>query len=653
MQQYAKAILGFPLGKTKSSIILSMALAGSFLRSEATEPVVYTSRLPLAAGWNLVTLPLQPADASVPVVLKPIEGQYESVWTYAQGKWQGFIPSVPGVNDLSQLAAGSAFWIKMKAARELEISGSQPVNAANSNSGKDLGTGWNLVGFSSSRTVTMSDAFNSLEGHYDKAAGVGEDTWQFSLPEQATDEGMSPFRGYWVHLTRPGVWLSPGFRSRVIDRETGLAISGASVGLGGLEADQPTSPDGSFVVNGISDAPDQWLTVNAPGYQPFKMLIDTTRPGEIVAYADSAATPAGLAPTVASLTRLPAPALGEVSLPEPNSPLVSAAGGPGFPVKGRGSLGNGNSILFDVIFVIDTSGSTGRRTAYDANKDGVDDTVLEVELYACQRLMNRLKSKHVRCGVVKFARYHTKNAPAGGESDGPVLSRQTRVVQPLTDEQSLVQDALDTVAAEGALGGTHTAAGIDLALQAFMHAWPEGIEDSPPARHIVLLTDGIPTLPVEGGETQELGDRLATLAAAQRAAAANVHIHPVVIDSVEAERRLTTMPSVQAITGVPGGLTRVGLRNVHELPGKLDRMTFAGIGDVVAQDVDTGSSLIIPTALDGSFEAVLPARPGTNTWQFKFSAPDSEKSLVREVRYVVEANASVSPLKPIATADVQ
>jgi hypothetical protein len=182
---------------------------------------------------------------------------------------------------------------------------------------------------------------------------------------------------------------------------------------------------------------------------------------------------------------------------------------------------------------------------------------------ACRHLLNRLKSKHVRCAVVKFARYHTKNAPPGGESDGPVLTRQTRVVPELTIDKDLIEAALDTVAAEGAPGGTHTAAGIDLAIQTLTNAWP--VESDPkdvPVRHMVLVTDGIPTLPVENGETQETGDRFATLAAAQRAADANVQTHPVVIDSVDAERRLTSASHQRSTGGAyAGGTAR------HSHPG--------------------------------------------------------------------------------------
>jgi hypothetical protein len=52
--------------------------------------------------------------------------------------------------------------------------------------------------------------------------------------------------------------------------------------------------------------------------------------------------------------------------------------------------------------------------------------------------------------------------------------------------------------------------------------------------------------------TQEQEDRIATLDAAYRALDAEARIYPIVIQPIDYTRILTTMPAVQAITGVPG-----------------------------------------------------------------------------------------------------
>ncbi len=326
--------------------------------------------------------------------------------------------------------------------------------------------------------------------------------------------------------------------------------------------------------------------------------------------------------------------------------------GPGFcekpaiPVKGYTALGHPSNFMHDIIFVIDTSASTRRLTGFDLNGDGKEDTVFEAEVESCRRLVRMLTNcANIRMGVVKFARYNTSNAPVGSISTGPPIPAQTRIVQPVTNDFALIEAALNVVAAEGAKGGTHTAAGIDLAIQALTNAPPVGTDYLvTPTRHIVLLTDGIPTLPIESGWTQERGDRLATLQAAERAAAAGIRLHPVVIDPEEyAERRLTTMPTAQALTGVANELIRINVNNINRLPELLASLSFVGSQKVIVIDRNSGAVWTITVQPDGWFEALLPASIGTNTWEFRFPSGDltSDQIVTRTVTFVVYPRGTV------------
>lgn len=312
----------------------------------------------------------------------------------------------------------------------------------------------------------------------------------------------------------------------------------------------------------------------------------------------------------------------------------------GIPVKGYTALNNQSNFLYDIVFVIDTSGSTARGTGYDLNGDGREDTVFEAEVEACRRLLQILaETNYVRFGLVKFARYYTKNAPKGSISDGPIIPEQTRIVQDLTNDIAAIQVGLDTIASEGAKGGTHIAAGIDLAIGALTNAPPVGNDYKvTPVRHIILLTDGIPTLPVETGWTQERGDREATLEAARRAAAANIAIHAIVIDPTNRiERRLTTMPTVQNLTGVAGELIRINANNMHQLPDILSGIALTSIPKVTVFDHITGRKWSITVQPNGWFEAVLPASIGSNIWEFRFSSGElnSEQIVTRTVSFMV------------------
>jgi len=329
-----------------------------------------------------------------------------------------------------------------------------------------------------------------------------------------------------------------------------------------------------------------------------------------------------------------------VITPPSTPPEPGACQQQGIPVKGYTMLGHPSNYMHDIVFVIDTSASTKRLTGFDLNGDGRVDSVFEAEVESCRRLVRMLTNcPYFRMGLVKFARYNTSNAPVGSISDGPPIPAQTRVVQPITNNTALIEAALDVVAAEGAKGGTHTAAGIDLAIEALTNAPPVNLGTNvTPTRHIVLLTDGIPTLPVESGWTQERGDRLATLEAAERAAAAGIRIHPVVIDPEEyAERKLTTMPAVQALTGVANELIRINVNNINRLPQLVAGLDFAGNQKVVVVDHTSGATWTINVRPDGWFEAVLPVTLGTNVWEFRFPSGDliSDQILTRTVTFVV------------------
>jgi len=58
-------------------------------------------------------------------------------------------------------------------------------------------------------------------------------------------------------------------------------IAGAVVTVDGVEADSPTTVDGLFQVTGIGDDSCLIMTVNAPGFAPMSLKVDTRYSGEI------------------------------------------------------------------------------------------------------------------------------------------------------------------------------------------------------------------------------------------------------------------------------------------------------------------------------------------------------------------------------------
>ena len=598
-----------------------------------------TAQLTLTNGWNLISLPLQPADTRITTVLASIRGAYNAVWTYSNGHWYGFNPSVPGLDDLTNLEAGQAYWIDMRKIAVLKITGLPPVNAANDLAGRNLTPGWNLLGYSSSRSNNASDAFSVMASQLDLAAadaGSGSG-WLVYQPGNSNNTlgALPPYRGVWAHVNTNSSWIAPNYRGTLVNAESGNPVPGATVTLGGIEAQAKTDAQGAFIVAGVSDDSAQLLTAAAPSYTSVTTMINVS---------DSTG-PSTNSPTIAPLA---SPFVADVLVPQNNSIWLQAGAcsQPGILVKGYTALQDQSNFLYDIVFVIDTSGSTARPTGFDLNGDGQIDSVFEAEVEACRQLTRTLTdTNHIRFGLVKFGRYHTKNAPNGSISDGPIETNETRIVQPLTSDPVAFDAALNTVVSEGANGGTDTAAGIGLGIDALLQAPPVGADYRvTPIRHIVLLTDGIPTLPIENGSTQQRGDRLATIAAAQAAAASNIMVHPVVIDpSAFAERKLTTMPTVQAITGVPGDMARINTNDFNQLPDILSHLDLTSIPAVTVVDHTTGTNWNITVEPNGWFEALLPVSIGTNNWEFQFSSGDvnSNQTITRLVTFVVYPTNSV------------
>jgi hypothetical protein len=312
------------LNKRKTLLRFSLAslvcLANFFVR-----PLVASqAQLTLSNGWNLVSLPLQPTDTNIQSALAPIQGQYQSVWTYSDGRWYGFNPSVPGLDDLKYMQAGKAYWIQMRQDGVLTLNGLSAVNAPNTFEGQDLLPGWNLLGYSSGRSEDIKEAFAPIAGHLDLAAahsGTGWFWYRPGNPSASTLGSLPPFQGIWAHVNAKSTWIGPNYQGTVVDAVTGKPVVGATVSLDGIEAEAPTDAQGTFIITGLSDGSSQILTVIAKGYRPLATNINppsANSPG-VAKLPTKASVDTASQSTTFSLTPSPSPFVAEVLVPQNNS----------------------------------------------------------------------------------------------------------------------------------------------------------------------------------------------------------------------------------------------------------------------------------------------------------------------------------------------
>ncbi len=284
---------------------------------------------------------------------------------------------------------------------------------------------------------------------------------------------------------------------------------------------------------------------------------------------------------------------------------------------------------FDVVLVLDVSGSTEYCSGADVDGDGVvgrrerallpgvpdvrcsdpGDSILAAEVAAARALLADLDPTRVRAGVVRFA----GRADPGGTSRRPESTVDAVLEQPLAHDRAPVRAALERIAAAGpdAAGGTNIAHGLRLAARELAGGEGAVSVPRPLARPVILLlTDGEPTLPHGRSDDAGRDDLRAAVDAARAAAERGIVINVYGLGPAANRRPLA-----------PSGISRVshGVYVPVERPGDIvsvfSGVSFANIESVVATNLSLGRMAeIFDVQLrpDGSFRGFVPVAPGLN-----------------------------------------
>lgn len=213
-----------------------------------------------------------------------------------------------------------------------------------------------------------------------------------------------------------------------------------------------------------------------------------------------------------------------------------------------------------VAIVIDASASTLMPAGFDVNRDGYTatwtppragaslsappepaDSVLAAEVWTACEWVRRHLGADVRVALITFS----------GDSDGrgdAFGNRQADAVLrggPTSDGDALAA-GLNGILAAGSNGATNYAAAIDLARQVLHTA--DGVP-----RRMLLLTDGLPTLPEPPPTAVDAGDRDAALRAAHEAAGEGIVIDSVLLGDAPIQ-------VAEEVARVTGGASRRAIR---------------------------------------------------------------------------------------------
>jgi hypothetical protein len=318
----------------------------------------------------------------------------------------------------------------------------------------------------------------------------------------------------------------------------------------------------------------------------------------------------------------------------------------------RGHGGAGGARAHDVVIAIDVSDSSTASSGIDLDGDGaagrtsdallaalrapgadpalarrlaeldLEDSVLFAELVAAETLVSRLDPAAFRVGLVAF-------------------SDRARVVAPLGTRHEDLRRALAALRTDfwRDLRGTNfeaaIRAGVGELLPAEDAAEPAAPRRSAPSRErsLLLLSDGVPTLPPHGDRPAQFA-----IEAAQDAALAGVRIYPYALGP-EAEAGLDLFKAIAATTG--GRFER--LARPADAIARLRRVDLANLASVEIVNETSGQpARALRTFPDGSFDGFVPLAPGPNRLRVSaVSGGGARASVHRDVRYAPPAGGAV------------
>lgn len=164
-------------------------------------------RIGLAAGWNLISIRVQPTNTGLEVVFADIIEYLDAIWAYDSStqEWLKYVPDGPDfLNDLANVGPGWGYWIKMNQTATLIVTGlavSTPV---------ELRTGWNLVGYNNHVPKDIVECISSIRCVSVWTYLPDEAIWIKYAPDAPeflnTLKMLEPEYGYWIEVEEDCIW---------------------------------------------------------------------------------------------------------------------------------------------------------------------------------------------------------------------------------------------------------------------------------------------------------------------------------------------------------------------------------------------------------------------------------------------------------------
>jgi len=150
----------------------------------------------LAAGKQLVSVPLEQEDWSVGTVLQTVSWTRARTYVNPAGQGKNWLSNDNGKPwaDLSSLDRRMAVWVQVTTAGDWVVAGIVPRTTTLS-----LETGWNFLGYASFTAKSVSQLLAGI--NYQTVEGYADDP-PYNLRRLSPSDLMSRGNGYWVHVSQ-------------------------------------------------------------------------------------------------------------------------------------------------------------------------------------------------------------------------------------------------------------------------------------------------------------------------------------------------------------------------------------------------------------------------------------------------------------------
>lgn len=162
----------------------------------------------LKKGWNLISLPVAMRTSDIVSLLSSIDGKYDTLQYYdpldQNDYWKVYNKDKPNyVNDLRDLNRSMGFWLHATSDCTLVINGTHPAVTD-----VPLFAGWNMVGYPSTRNMTVAQAFSGLPW---TRVEEFNSTSPYRLKDMQATDHVCCGRGYWIFVNADCIWNVQGY----------------------------------------------------------------------------------------------------------------------------------------------------------------------------------------------------------------------------------------------------------------------------------------------------------------------------------------------------------------------------------------------------------------------------------------------------------